>query len=306
MTEQLKRILLITSAEDAEHVQINEDLVRELNQNLENDATTIEWCNYHDIRLDFSTNELRVSRISTGEDLSVYGYVYFKSYFRYVEEATAIAAYLDSKGVGFVCSELRTYIPQTKVTQFTRMALAGIPIIKSIHLHHSRYRSSYEMLASELGDVFIFKCTDGGGGARNFLIHSEQELIAAVDEFPNMPFVAQKFVENDSDLRILLVGDEVRLIIRRIRAENTHMNNTSQGGAAELLPLEYLPAEYHELALQSARLMGRETSGVDLMFETGTGDPFILEVNASPQIGSGAFREEKLQIYCNYFRNVIQ
>lgn len=84
------------------------------------------------------------------------------------------------------------------------------------------------------------------------------------------------------------------------------MNNTSQGGAARLLPIDELTVEQQSLALQAAALMNREIAGVDLMFETGTGHPYILEVNASPQIGSGAFTDEKLAIYSNYFKNMLK
>ena len=61
-----------------------------------------------------------------------------------------------------------------------------------------------------------------------------------------------------------------------------------------------------EIALHAARVMGREVAGVDLMHELGTGKPYILEVNASPQIGTGAFMDEKIEKYCQYFKNMVQ
>jgi len=68
-------------------------------------------------------------------------------------------------------------------------------------------------------------------------------------------------------------------------------------------------AEFDEysrsLSLKAAALMNREVAGVDLMFETGTGKPYILEVNASPQIASGSFAAEKLAVYAQYFKDLV-
>lgn len=302
-----KRILIIASAEESDptRIKINDDFVANLQEKLGSDVK-LEWHNYRDLLIEFHTNKIEVSVLSTGESLSVFDFVYFKSFFRYSEHAAAVAAYLDRHEIPYVCTELRNHIALTKVTQFTRLAQAGIPIAKTVFMHPTAYRKNFAMLEQKLGLPFIFKSTDGSGGDENYLIETEVELQKALDDYPELHFVAQNFIANDSDLRVLIVGGEIKLIIKRTRAGDSHLNNTSQGGAAEILPLEQLPSEHQAIALSAARIMNREVAGVDLMFEGGTGDPYVLEVNASPQIGSGAFMEEKVDIYCNYFRNVVK
>lgn len=286
--------------------EINDAFVAALNQELEGDGV-VEWHNYRDIRLEFNTGKLEACIQSTGEPLSNFRFVYFKSYLRYTEQATVIAEYLQSEGIPFVCSELKKYLPQSKLTQYGRLSLADIPIPQTVFLDYTQLPHQYGYLQESLGSPFVFKAIDGKGGNQNYLIRSEQELLDALAEHPEVQFVAQRFIANDSDLRILVLDNVIQLVIHRSRqGDDSHLNNTSQGGAAKLLDTADLAPEHRALALKSAQLLDREVAGVDLMFESGTGNPYILEVNASPQVGSGAFKEEKIKVYSNYFKNMLK
>jgi glutathione synthase/RimK-type ligase-like ATP-grasp enzyme len=300
-----KRILILASAEEADRIKINDNFVASLQEKLGSEIA-IEWCNYADLLIEFATNSIEVSRLSTGEQLSEFDFVYFKSFFRYSEHAATVAAYLDVQSVPYVCTELRGHIALTKVTQFTRLSLAGIPIAKTVFLHPTAYADQFDLLVEKLGLPFIFKSTDGSGGDENYLIKGKDELHAALTKHSGLHFVAQSFIANDSDLRILIVGGEIQLVIRRTRAGDSHLNNTSQGGSAELVPVEQLSTEHQTIALAAAKIMNREIAGVDLMFESNSGEPYVLEVNASPQIATGAFEKEKLEVYCNYFKKMVQ
>jgi hypothetical protein len=300
-----KRVLIFSSAEEEYATGVNDQFVAELNKRTGDDAH-LEWHNYRDIRLEFGTSSFKAFIQSTGEPLDSFDFVYFKSFFRYSEQAAAIAGYLDYAHIPFVCSELRYYMPLTKLTQFARLAPDGVPIAQTVYMDKRHFASNFEYLQQTLGNPFIFKSTDGAGGRENYLIHTDAELRQALEEFPDLQFVAQRFIANDSDLRVLVVDRQIQLVIHRQRTGDSHMNNTSQGGAARLIPVDELLFEHKTLALQAAALMNREIAGVDLMFETGTGHPYILEVNASPQLGSGAFTDEKLDIYSNYFKNVLK
>lgn len=300
-----KRVLIFSSAEEEYATGLNDAFVAELNKRT-GDGARLEWHNYHDIRLEFGTNSFSAFVQTTGEPLTNFDFVYFKSYFRYSEQAASIAAYLDYAHIPFVCSELRHYMPMTKLTQFARLAPDGVPIAQTVYMDKQHFGGNFEYLHQTLGNPFIFKSTDGSGGRENYLVHTEAELHQALQENPDLQFVAQRFIANDSDLRVLIVDRQIQLVIHRQRTGDSHMNNTSQGGSARLIPVDELSFEHKTLALQAAALMNREIAGVDLMFETGTGHPYILEVNASPQIGSGAFTNEKLDIYSNYFKNMLK
>jgi len=104
---------------------------------------------------------------------------------------------------------------------------------------------------------------------------------------------------------VLVVGGVIRLVIERRRKDNsTHLNNTSQGAQAKLIALADVSPEIKETALRAANIMNREIAGVDIMEHADTKVPYVLEVNASPQIASGAFMEEKLEVFRDYFEGL--
>lgn len=300
------RVLILSSAEGVDTMALNDKLVQGLNERI-GDEVSVEWHNYHDIEMEIAPGKLEVILHSSKTPLSEFDFVYIKSYFRYSELAGAIVSYLDSTNTKFVCTELRDHLPLTKLTQLVRMSLHNVPIAKTIFMLSREFSASYDDVVSRLGTPFIFKSIDGSTGEENFLIRSEDELKAALAEFPKLHFIAQAFIENDSDLRVLVVDKKIQLVIKRQRTDNSsHLNNTSQGAAASLVPLNELTPEHQAISLKAAEIMGRETAGVDLLFELGTGAPFILEVNASPQITSGAFEQEKLAIFSDYFKEVVK
>lgn len=297
----LPRVLILSSAETQESVPLNDEFIRKLRESI-GDEIHIEWCNYHALQIEFKTGDIKVWHIPSGLELREFDFVYYKSFFRYSELAGVIATYLDATNTSYVSSELRNHIPLTKLSQLSRLALANLPIAQTLFMLHEQWKLNYSRVVELIGSPFIFKSTDGSGGDENFLIHSEQAFYDALDKFPDLQFIAQKYIPNDSDLRVLIVGDEIKLVIKRQRADDkTHLNNTSQGADAVIIPLSELSLKDREIALRSAQIMQREIAGVDLLFELKTNDPYILEVNASPQIASGAFTDKKLEIYRDYF-----
>jgi D-alanine-D-alanine ligase-like ATP-grasp enzyme len=84
------------------------------------------------------------------------------------------------------------------------------------------------------------------------------------------------------------------------------LNNTSKGATARLLTPDMLTEQHQTIVLAAANVMKRDVAGVDLMLDSETGEPYVLEVNASPQIGSGAYEEEKLAVYTSYFMEKVR
>jgi len=297
----LPKILILSSAENDENIATNNGFVARLNDRLQ--ATCqMEWQNYHNVGLEIADGSLRAFVVSTGQDLDTFKAVYFKSYFRYHEQATAIVEALRDRGTPFSGNELKYYIPAYKLSQLARLARSGIRVPHTLYLSLEHYLTRYEEIRFKLGEAFIFKAIDGSTGDDNYLVKSKAQLAEIIAANQGKHFIAQAFIANESDLRVLVVGGNIQLVLERRRADDsTHLNNTSQGASARLLPVDHLSQALQDLSLRAAKLMNRDVAGVDVMLEAGTGTPYILEVNASPQIASGAFQEEKLAIYANYF-----
>ncbi len=302
---KIYRIAIISSAEIDENIAINDSFVDDLNKGFDGNIN-IEWHNYHDIQINLEKNKIDSFFVSTNEPLTNFDAIYFKSYFRYHEQASTIAESLEHNNVRFIGSELRQYIPAYKLTQMARLARGKFEIPKTVYLPMEHFFKKFDYLEESLGLPFIFKAIDGATGRDNFLVKDKESFKKIVSENKGSNFIAQKFIPNDSDLRLVVIENQVRLIIERKRADDsTHLNNTSQGADALLLDMNTFPEKIKDISIKAAKVMNRDIAGVDVMLEKGSGKPYILEVNASPQIASGAFMKEKRQMYLDFFENLV-
>lgn len=300
------RILVISSAEEPETRQLNDAFFHKLNLRFGR-TDAVVWRNYHDIGLELSSHNIRAFLLDTNTELRSFKAIYFKSYFRFEQQACAIAEYLREHAIRFVGSELNEYIATSKLTQLARLARASLPIPKTLYMSTKQYSNQYQRLVTELGDHFIFKAIDGSTGDDNYLVKSEAQLKTIIKNNSTKHFIAQAFIPNDSDMRLLVIAGEIRLVIdRRRNDDTTHLNNTSRGARAELLNPADLSQEVRDITLRAAKVMNREIAGVDVMLEKNSQQHYILEVNASPQIASGAFEAEKLDLYEDYFMKLLE
>jgi RimK family alpha-L-glutamate ligase len=305
-TQPKSRILILSSAVTDYPVEINNELVAKLNARFGSEIS-FQWSNYQSLGIELDTSSLRVFLLESAEDLETFDFVYFRSYFRNSEQAATIAEYLSEKNVPFLCSELKSYLALSKLTQAARLSRVGLPIPKTIFYPSDKYEQYYDQLVSSIGSPFIFKAIDGATGRDNYLVTDKNQLTGILKDSGDLLFIAQKFIPNSSDLRVLVINNKVELVIKRARQDNsTHLNNTSQGAEATLVENSQLEAAHHDMAIKAAAAMHREVAGVDLMFDDNSGQPYILEVNASPQIGSGAFVDQKVEAYGNFLKNMLK
>ncbi len=88
----------------------------------------------------------------------------------------------------------------------------------------------------------------------------------------------QQFIEHgESDLRLLVIGQKV---IGMSRYRQGHwVTNASQGAVCAA----HIPTPIEtEIALDAARAVGALVAGVDIVFESETRQPYVVEVNSCP------------------------
>lgn len=117
-------------------------------------------------------------------------------------------------------------------------------------------------------------------------------------------YIVQQYIPNDCDYRVLLLGDEC-MVIRRMADGDSHLNNISAGGSAEIVDKDTLPPSVHERCRTIMRHGGLEWAGIDVVQHREGGEYFFLEVNSLPQLDSGAFREEKAELLAAYLHSVL-
>ncbi len=299
----MKRILVLSSAEAPETVEANQVFVREIEARLKD--TKVETCHYRDIALFIVPGHITATRISTSDSLSGYDLVYFKSFYRYSEQAYAIADFLRQESIKYICHELDHAISFSKLTQYTRLARRNLPIIPTVFVERQSWTQGADIIASQFGFPCVFKAVDAKGGDANYVVNGADELLKVVEQHTGN-FVAQQLVPNEYDLRLLVANGEVKRIIKRQRTdESSHLNNTSKGAEASLVPVEEVDESTRRISREAAAEFSREIAGVDIMTNSQTGEVVILEVNASPQVATGAFTDEKLTVYADLFTHLI-
>lgn len=193
------------------------------------------------------------------------------------------------------------WIPN-KLTQYVRLSQSGLPVPDSFFAPLACYREFSEIVKL-VGSPFIMKSINGSGGRNNYLIRDPDDNKTVLESVPNsggLRMIAQRWIPNNGDLRVLIMGEKISAVIHRTPVAGSHLANTSQGGHADWIPPADLPETVASLALRAAEVMNAPVAGVDLIQDCVSNDWYILEVNSSPSITSGAFPDRKTAAYIEH------
>lgn len=257
--------------------------------------------NIDDLGFSIETNRVRISETVEGRDLADFGLVQVAAYPRPTAALiNALVDYLAHHKVPAV--NMAGIGAPTKLFQYVRFAQAGLAVPKTVYLSTGALAESFLDLAQRLELPFILKALSASGGRYNFLVRTEREFrnhLYSQDHI-RVCFLAQQFIANDSTYRVLVLGGEVQLVMRRSWAPGTHLSNTEQGAAAILVEPAAFAAAAKRMAIQAARLIGSEVAGVNLIQDWATQRWYVLDANSNPAMATGLFVEDKLAAYCSY------
>lgn len=283
-----------------------ESFVTSLNQANDNLQVTL---GVYD-ELQFSIGETCRVTLGEGDDIAHFDFVHFKATpLRRQDIAAAAACYLKKRNVPYADQAVAAFAAHSKLYQYVVLHDNDIMVPSSVFVAPEKLPRSFDAFAQALGVPFVLKDIHGSRGRANYLITNQREFKAAVQHVheAELQVIAQQFIDNEGDYRLLSFGRKISLVMFRQRqTENTHLNNISQGGRATLVGLADIPAEVQEESLRAARLLNREIAGVDMVQDKQTGIWYCLEVNDDPQISSGAFIDEKRAAYGAYIESEIE
>ncbi len=159
------------------------------------------------------------------------------------------------------------------------MSKARIPVPTTCHI---RTWQDVERALSQVGGMpAVIKVTEGTQGSGVFLVNSEERARELTYKLlaEGHRVLLQEYIEESHgrDVRVIVVGDRVVAAMRRRARGREFRSNFHRGGSVERVEL---PEEYLEVAKKSAKVLGLEIAGVDLL-ESERG-PLVLEVNSSP------------------------
>ena len=262
-----------------------------------------------DTRVEIFDNHLSVKNIITGENIGDVAGVYFANWRSQPEFALAIAETMKRQGKPILSEEVLQVVPMTKLGELVLLSDKDLLLPDSVFMRNKHWLKLLKTDAElPFAFPFIMKVINGSMGVDNFLVESREQLKEIVSKDKEVLFVAQEFIPNTHDFRIIVIGGEPKLVIKRSRInDDTHLNNTSQGAAGELIPLDKVDPVILDLAVRAANAVKRPSfSGVDVIQHTETGEYYILEVNKTPQMETGTNTNEKVHALTSYFSNKLE
>lgn len=145
----------------------------------------------------------------------------------------------------------------------------------------------FDHIAETLGYPFVCKPNSLRKGEGVVKINSKEEFITyrqalceSIGKKKTSYFLCQKFIENDGDYRVLVIGNTTYTMKRTAQKEGEFRHNFSLGGS--VAPAN-IPKEIEEQSIRATASMRQDFSGVDYIENAGT---FIcLEVNKAPGLG---------------------
>jgi glutathione synthase/RimK-type ligase-like ATP-grasp enzyme len=243
-----------------------------------------------------------------GDDLAAFDAVFMHGWFAdWKDEILAIASYLRKHNVPFLNSEAEHQRSTSKVSQAVLFGMAGLPVPRTFYRAqlHASDDQAVSRCISYIGLPLILKQANGNKGSNNFLIKTRDELIEKLREHPDLRFIAQQFIPNNGDVRVILYKATPHMVIARHADGDGHLHNVSQGGKATLVDPSALPTGIIDACVTASTLMHRELSGMDIV-ESKDGAWYILESNNMPQLTSGAFADEKAKLLANVLTTLAQ
>ncbi len=131
------------------------------------------------------------------------------------------------------------------------------------------------------GAPLVVKLIEGTQGVGVVLAETKKAAQSVIEAFRGLKadILVQQFIKESGgkDVRCFVVGNKVIAAMERTGAPGDFRSNLHRGGSAEVTRLT---AEEKRTALRSAKVLGLNVAGVDLL--RSDRGPLVMEVNSSP------------------------
>ena len=239
------------------------------------DKAIVTFIDYDKLLFILDQNSYKV--LAHNKDISSFDLIYFKFY-HYILYQSLLA--LNPKLP--IARTVNQALVVNKLYQYCCLAREGLPFPTTIF---SKDKNVLLQKISGLAFPVVVKPWKGSFGEKTVLIQSIVDLKKYISckGFTDNSYLFQKYINNDFDLRVLVVENQVKAAFKRLRTSQAEWrNNLSQGGVGISLHGEQLPPGVEALAIKAVKAVGYQVAGVDIILDNHTGQAYVLEVNASP------------------------
>lgn len=153
----------------------------------------------------------------------------------------------------------------------------GLPVTGTAHA----LDDTNDLLTMVGGPPLVIKLLEGTQGKGVVLAETRQAVESVIDAFRGLEahFLVQEFIQEakGADMRCFVIGERVVAAMQRQAKEGEFRSNLHRGGSARLAKIT---PEERSVAVRSAKIMGLNVAGVDLL--RSAHGPLVMEVNSSP------------------------
>ena len=182
--------------------------------------------------------------------------------------ALAIIRHLERLGVFVLNSSQSIEFAKDKLASLQILAANNIPIPKTML---AKFPLNLDIVNKEFTYPLIMKTVTGTHGKGVFLCEKKTQLedvadLMEISKDSSVNVIIQEFVlsSKGKDIRVLVVGGRVIGGILRIAGRGKFKANFSRGG--KVAPFNLNPA-VEWLAVESAKLIGLDIAGIDILFD---------------------------------------
>lgn len=177
-----------------------------------------------------------------------------------------------------------------KVFMAEALQNANIPTPKTIIVH----KDNKHKVLEQTGLPVVLKSPDStfSFGVKKAATEEEYESLVNQMLKKSELIIAQEFSPSEYDWRIGILDDKPIFACRYYMAKGhwqiynwNAKKKDDQDGNADCLPIEKVPKKILEVALKSAKLMGKGLYGIDV--KEVNGKPLVIEINDNPNIDFG-------------------
>ncbi|GHA31938.1 ribosomal protein S6 modification protein [Salinimicrobium marinum] len=177
-----------------------------------------------------------------------------------------------------------------KVFMAEALQNANIPTPKTIIVH----KDNKHKVLEQTGLPVVLKSPDStfSFGVKKAATEEEYETLVNQMLKKSELIIAQEFSPSEYDWRIGILDDKPLFACRYYMAKGhwqiynwNAKKKDDQDGNADCMPIEKVPKKILEVALKSAKLMGKGLYGIDV--KEVNGKPLVIEINDNPNIDFG-------------------
>lgn len=214
------------------------------------------------------------------KDIGEYDFVWLNSSWATRALAYSLAIYFQAKHIAYT----RVEMEKSKLVDFMELALHNVEIPKTYFATTRTLEKRLKHLVRFLHYPFIIKTTRGSLGKGVYLIKDEAHFHLQKQQLWNsQQYICQEYIPNDFDYRII-VADHTTIVSseQRIRVSDSFRNNAHLGAKEIFLDIDTIPKPVSQIALRSAKALGLNWTGVDIVTSKETGKSYVLELNRTP------------------------